>query len=68
MKSRWSQTGAGRSDVKVTRGDLGTNEGTISECWDANFASQYLTISFPAYSYGNVSACGSFSTAVYSVL
>jgi hypothetical protein len=68
VKSRWGQTGAGRSDVKATKGDLGTNEGTISECWDANFASQYLTVSFPAYSYGEVSACGSFSTAVYSLL
>jgi hypothetical protein len=68
IKSRWGQTGAGRADVKVTKGDMGSGEGTLSECWDANFASQYLVLSFPAYSYGEVSACGSFSTAIYSSL
>jgi hypothetical protein len=68
IKSRWGQTGAGRADVKVTKGDMGAGEGTASECWDANFASQYFTLSFPAYSYGEASACGSFSTAVYSSL
>jgi hypothetical protein len=68
IKSRWGQNGAGRSDVRVTKGDMGAGEGTASECWDANFASQYFILSFPAYSYGNVSACGSFSTAVYSSL
>jgi hypothetical protein len=69
IKSRWGQTGAGRADVRVTQGDVGATPATVSECWDANFASQYLSISFaPSLNYGDVSACGTFSTAVYSAL
>jgi hypothetical protein len=69
IKSRWGQTGAGRADVRVTQGDVGANPATVNECWDANFASQYLSISFaPTLGYGDTSACGTFSTAVYSVL
>jgi hypothetical protein len=69
IKSRWEQSGAGRSDVKLTGGDLGTGEATVNECWDANFASQFLVISYaPTLGYGNLSACGSFNTAVYSAL
>ncbi len=70
IKSRWVVSGAGRSDVKITRGDLGTaTEATLSECWDANFSSQFLVTNLlPLAGYGNVSACGSFSAAVYSGL
>jgi hypothetical protein len=72
IKSRWESTGAGRSDIKLSGGDLAgdvTKEATVSECWDSNFISGYFSISFsPAFGYGNVSACGNFSTAVYSTL
>lgn len=72
IKSRWEATGAGRSDIKLSGGDLAndtTKEATVSECWDSNFISGYFTISFtPAFGYGAVSACGNFSTAVYSTL
>ncbi len=69
IKSRWNQTGAGRADVKVTQGDMGSTEGTVSECWDANFASQYAILNLGFFiGYGEVSACGEFSTAVYSSL
>jgi hypothetical protein len=69
IKSRWGQSGAGRAEVKVSGGDVGATPATVSECWDANFASQYLDISFaPTYGYGSVSACGAFSTPVYSSL
>ncbi len=69
VKSRWAQTGAGRSDVKLTGGDIGSGEATMNECWDANFASQFLVISFaPTLGYGNLTACGSLNTAVYSGL
>lgn len=69
IKSRWAQNGAGRADVKVTGGDVGVGEHTVNECWDANFSSQFLAISFaPTLGYGNLSACGSFTTAVYSSL
>ncbi|MCP3143697.1 hypothetical protein [Pyxidicoccus xibeiensis] len=68
IKSRWEATGAGRSDIKLSGGDLfGTAE--VSECWDSNFLSAYFAVSFnPALGYGAVSACGTFSTAVYSTL
>jgi hypothetical protein len=70
IKSRWAQSGQGRADVKITGGDFIVASATVSECWDANFASQYLDASWvvPGPVYGNVSACGSFTTAIYSSL
>ena len=44
IRSRWNATGAGRSDAKISGGDLsleGVNEVTASECWDANFGVTY---------------------------
>ncbi|NTX15547.1 hypothetical protein HUA74_05215 [Myxococcus sp. CA051A] len=68
IKSRWERTGLGRSDIKLSGGDL-FGEATINECWDSNFRSAYHAVSYnPAIGYGTVSACGSFSTAVYSTL
>ncbi len=70
IKSRWLQTGAGRSDVKATGGDLVTTVATASECWDENFASQYLATSWttPASVWGTESAGCSFASAEYSTL
>ncbi|NMO16412.1 hypothetical protein HPC49_09635 [Pyxidicoccus fallax] len=66
IKSRWGASGAGRSDIKLSGGDL-RGEATLSECWDSNFLSVYYTASYnPFIGYGAVSACGNFSTAVYS--
>lgn len=68
IKSRWEATGAGRSDIKLSGGDL-FGEATVSECWDGNFLSAYFAVSFnPALGYGAVSACGNFSTPVFSTL
>ncbi len=65
VKSRWQQTGAGRSDVKVNGGNL-TAEGTMTECWDTGFASRYLSASFaPTSGWGAQSACA-FQTAEFS--
>lgn len=67
VKSRWEQTGEGRSDVKVNGGNL-TSEATMSECWDSNFASRYMVASFaPTSGWGAQSACA-FATAEYSVV
>lgn len=67
IHSRWLETGAGRSDVKATGGDI-TGQGTISDCWDSSFASRYLNLSFaPQANYGGESACA-FSPAEYSTL
>ncbi|MFP2905996.1 hypothetical protein ACLESD_13245 [Pyxidicoccus sp. 3LFB2] len=68
IKSRWEATGAGRSDIKLSGGDL-FGEATVNECWDSNFLSGYFAVSFnPAVGYGTVGACGNFTTAVYSTL
>ncbi|AGC46650.1 hypothetical protein MYSTI_05371 [Myxococcus stipitatus DSM 14675] len=68
IKSRWERTGAGRSDIKVSGGDL-FGEATVNECWDGRFLSVYFAVSFrPDVGHGTVNACGSFPTAVYSTL
>ena len=71
VKSRWLQTGAGRSDVTASGGDLvafGTQH--ASECWDENFNSLYLTASWfvPQDAWGSASSCTAFPAAVYSTL
>ena len=68
IKSRWQQTGAGRSDVKLSGGDLpGTAE--VNECWDATFASRYLRASYdPRLGYGTEATDCVFNAAVYSAL
>jgi len=67
VNSRWKQDGEGRSDVRVNGGDL-TAEATATECWDANFASQYLTVSYdPNGGWGKPTACA-FSDAQFSVV
>ncbi|TNE85061.1 MAG: hypothetical protein EP330_27035 [Deltaproteobacteria bacterium] len=38
IRSRWTPEGAGRADVIVTEGDLGSLVGSASECWDEHFA------------------------------
>ncbi|MDC0709043.1 hypothetical protein POL68_11270 [Stigmatella sp. ncwal1] len=68
IRSRWIQTGAGRSDVTFSEGDLGNGNATASECWDSSFASQYFTISVGAPGYGEVAACAPFTTPDYSSL
>jgi hypothetical protein len=69
VKSRWQQTGAGRSDVRLSGGDLGTGSFTINECWDTRFLSTYYVAAFPGVdtskNYGVESSCA-FSTAVYA--
>lgn len=65
VKSRWLQTGAGRSDVRATGGDLPA-PATASECWDAAFLSRFMTVSYDASkNYGQESVCA-FPTAVYA--
>jgi hypothetical protein len=70
IKSRWLETGAGRSDVKLSGGDLGQEEATASECWDTTFASQYLRASYtvPQVRYGTEATDCAFTPAVYSSL
>lgn len=37
IRSRWLADGAGRADVRISGGDLGTLSVTASECWDTRF-------------------------------
>lgn len=68
VKSRWLETGAGRSDARVSGGDVPGQSATIAECWDSNFLSRYAAASFnPAAGWGTEAACA-FATAEYSTL
>ncbi len=67
VRSRWQQSGAGRSDVAVS-GDSAPQGATLNECWDSSFASRFFVASFaPNAGWGAESACA-FSTAEYSTL
>jgi hypothetical protein len=70
VKSRWQQTGAGRSDVRASGGDLPPSTTvTANECWDQSFASQFLRASWaPSVGWGNESTDCVFAAADYSTL
>ncbi|EAU65282.1 hypothetical protein STIAU_5341 [Stigmatella aurantiaca DW4/3-1] len=68
IRSRWTQTGSGRSDIRFSEGELGNGDATASECWDSNFASRYFAVSFGAPGYGEAAACAPFTTPDYSSL
>lgn len=69
IRSRWLATGAGRSDVRASGGDLGAETASASECWDINFASQYLSASWaPTAGYGLAATDCAFGTASFSDL
>jgi len=69
VHSRWMETGAGRSDYQVTLGDLTSTTATGNECWDTNFASQYVNLSYnPVAGYGVEATDCVFPTAEYSSL
>jgi hypothetical protein len=70
VHSRWLETGAGRADVQISGGDVpaAIAPADVSECWDANFASQYKNVSYDATAgWGQESSCA-FATADYSSL
>ncbi len=68
VKSRWQRSGAGRSDVTGSGGDLATPL-HASECWDSNFSSSYLHADWdPTGAYGTEATDCVFATAVYSSL
>ncbi len=69
VKSRWLASGAGRSDIVATGGDLGTATATASECWSPAFASLFLAASWaPGAGYGNEATDCAFPTADHSKL
>jgi hypothetical protein len=68
IKSRWMETGAGRSDVVAHGGDLHGQE-TLNECWDAGFLSRYYArTDLPSLGYGVEAQGCAYLTADYSQL
>jgi hypothetical protein len=43
IRSRWLSTGAGRADVRLEGGDLGTTEAIASQCWSNLFQETFYT-------------------------
>jgi hypothetical protein len=41
LRSRWLGTGAGRTDARISGGDLGGLQVTASECWSTSFGRVY---------------------------
>lgn len=41
LRSRWLGTGAGRTDARITGGDLASLQVTASECWNTSFGRVY---------------------------
>jgi hypothetical protein len=69
IKSRWMDSGAGRSDGQVSGGDLGANQATWNECWDSSFNSQFLAVSYDTtLGYGTESTGCSIQGAEYADL
>jgi hypothetical protein len=69
VKSRWQPDGAGRSDAKLTGGDLGTGSGTVNECWDTHFISRYykeVLLGTTGNTYGVEGEACAFTSAAYA--
>jgi len=68
IHSRWLQTGAGRTDMQMSGGDVVGAVQTSSECWDANFLSVYSDTTYaPSMDWGAEASCA-FSSAAYASL
>ena len=69
IKSRWLTSGAGRADAQVSGGDLGANQATWNECWNTDFNSTFLAVSFdPSVGYGTEATDCAIQGAEYSSL
>lgn len=71
LHSRWQESGAGRTDIQVTGGDLAASSigmATSSECWDTGFGSVYKVVSYdPTQDWGAEASCA-FATADFVTL
>jgi hypothetical protein len=67
IKSRWTNDGPGRADLKASGGDL-AQDVTLSECWDADFLRVYYADSLGfTQTEGSEAACA-FAPASYTDL
>lgn len=58
IRSRWVANGQGRSDFRMSSGDLADVVVTGSECWDSSFSRTYYADSYPiAPTEGDVASC-----------
>lgn len=48
LRSRWTNAGAGRADIRLENGDMGASVATGAQCWDTNFRTVYSEYSFDA--------------------
>ena len=48
IHSRWQNTGAGRSDIRLSGGDMGAAAATASQCWNTSVRTVYETFSLDA--------------------
>ncbi len=66
VKSRWKNSGAGRSDIKAANADMPAAF-NASECWNEGFASTFLQASWaPGFGYGSEATDCAFPAASYS--
>jgi hypothetical protein len=70
VKSRWTEAGAGRSDIKASGGQLPAGATVMaSECWSTAFASVFISASWvPGGGYGDETTDCVFKPADYSKL
>jgi len=57
VRSRWTETGAGRADAYLTGGDLGPLTYTETDCWDDAQITVYLMNNFELLTEGDPSLC-----------
>lgn len=62
--SRWLADGSGRSDVRVTGGDLGVLSFYETDCWDASLTSTFYENSYDVTRSGDEATCA-FAEAEY---
>jgi hypothetical protein len=57
VRSRWTDTGAGRADAYLTGGDLGPLTYTETDCWDEAQTTVYLMNNFELSNEGDPALC-----------
>ena len=57
IRSRWNDTGAGRTDAYLTEGDLGALVYTAAECWDSSYSVVYFEENYSLTSVGDEAQC-----------
>jgi hypothetical protein len=67
VRSRWEQTGVGRSDAVLTGGDLNELTATATDCWGLDFTSVYYADNYTPIEEGDAAECA-FAAPEYNEL